>query len=684
MPHVIPGPQDPLQDFAKFTYDTWRDLDNTYAFWIQRWKRTIEYLRSQHWNALKQYDTDSLPEWKRFPVINYCLAFYADYMSDFLKSEIRWSALPASPDPSDLESAELMEQLNRYLWDKLDLNDKRIQLAAWLLACGVGYLRVFWNTNTGKLLPLAIPGPQGQLIAIDPETGTPMPGMEPVKVDQGEIGVEVVSPQYVRHAAAPGHGVMIGLLLTREEAKAMYGGQAEELNYTSTYEDFDANLHTIETPTTTPAKDERALVIQHYIPRSATHPDGLWWTSAQSDKLLAGPWPLPGGEVPVVSFKWIPVPGNPNMGISPLYDITFSNKLYDEIVARVLEWINKMKPKILLKAGGGLTYGDINEQPYQELAVNPGGEPEFMEVKSVPDTFYKAMQDAQNDMLTVAGYSLGKRTGQQSLGQGESQKTWRTPSEPVEMGPSALAIMNSKASWEKLGRLMPSYAAAFYAEPRVIGVQGKDRMYQWREFIGTIDLKDISATIRVDEISLYPWSRASLRDSVYSVLDSSFGQMLFMNEDGSPNMDRLNAAMNATGIDVSIPSLDPDVTEARNENMDFKEGRPVQEPQFWQHHGKHLDEHERILKSAEFKGWQSDRQQAFIQHVQQTSQMMNEAAQQEQQAMIDMERALREVRETAELQKDIKAMIAEAVVDSVREAIAAEIPTPEEKTPGGS
>jgi len=682
MPHVIPGPEEPKEDFARFTFDAWRDLDNTYAFWIERWKRSLEYLRSQHWNTLKSVDPDKLPEWKRYPVINYTLAFYADYLSDFLKSEIRYSAMPASPDPSDIDSAEIIEQLNMYLWDKLELAQKRIQLAAWLLSCGTAYLRVYWNTNTGKMIPLAIPGPDGQLIAINPMTGEPSPGMEPVMLDQGEIGVEVVSPQYVRYSPIPAHGVMIGLLLSREEAESLYNEKAEELNYTSTYDDFDSNLQTIETPTMTPSKDERALVIQHYIPRSSLHPDGLWWVAGGNDLLLAGPWPLPGGEVPIVPFIWIPVPGNEHIGISPLYDLTFSNKLYDEIVARVLEWHNKVKPKILLKSGGGLTYGDINDEPFQELAVNPGGEPEFMEVRQAPDTFFKTMQDAQNDMMAIGGYMFKKGGMGGSPAPGESSRAFRRPTEVIEEGPTAVAIMNSKASWEQLGRLMASYAAAFYAEPRVIAVQGKDRMYQWREFTGSIDLKDVSATIRVDEVSLYPWSRASLRDSVYSVLDSQFGQMLFMNEDGSPDMDRLSAAMNATGIDRSIPSLDPDVIEARNENMAFKEGRGGDGPQFWQDHGAHLDEHEKVLKSMEFKSWPQQAQQAFVQHVQGTSQMLNQAADQEQQAMIDMEKALREVRETAELQADLKKMVAEMVISSISEAIASEIPVPETDTGG--
>jgi len=678
MAHTIPDPQTAApEDFGKFTHDTWRDLDITYQYWIPRWKRTIEFLRGQHWTTLKKIGTDSLPAWKRYPLINYTLAFYMDYMSDFLKSKVRWSATPASPDPADISAAELIEQLNMFVWEKVGMEGKRIELAAWLLSCGTAHIRTFWDTNTGKMLPLAIPGPDGQLIPLD-ESGQPNPGGPMIQVDQGEIGMEIISPQYVRHSPVSAHGVMVGILLSKEEVTSLYGeDKAEELTYTSSHEDFDSNLHTIETPTVTPTRDERALVIEHYIPKSSLYPDGLWWVAdAGGKKMLHGPSPLPGGHIPVVTFVWVPVPGQKNVGMSPLYDMTFSNKMYEEIMARVLEWHNKVKPKILLKSGGGLTYGDINDEPFQELVVNPGGEPDIMEFRQVPDTFFKSLADAQNDMLMVGGYQFNQQKGAQDVGQGDATNRWRKPSVPVELGPAALAIMNSSAAWEKIGKLIPAYAAAFYTEPRVIALQGADRTYQWKEFTGSIDLKDINATIKIDETSLYPWNRQSLRDTVSAVMDTNFGQLLFSDAEGNPNMDRINAAMNATGIDLAIEGLDPDVVEARNEHSAFKEGQ-FSEAQFWQNHGAHLDEHEKVLKSMTFKSWPPEAQQAFVQHVQQTSELMNQAAQEEQQAMIAMEKALRDVRETAEFQANVKEMIAEAVIESVTEALKAQIPVPE-------
>ena len=108
----IPDPiNDRDADFARFSYALWEGLNGKYNFYVQRWRRTMDFLRDQHWNTLKKYSNDVLPDWRRFPIQSYTLAFYNDYMTDYLKSEVRYSAIPASPDPQDIDSAELSEQL---------------------------------------------------------------------------------------------------------------------------------------------------------------------------------------------------------------------------------------------------------------------------------------------------------------------------------------------------------------------------------------------------------------------------------------------------------------------------------------------------------------------------------------------------------------------------------------------
>jgi hypothetical protein len=146
---------------------------------------------------------------------------------------------------------------------------------------------------------------------------------------------------------------------------------------------------------------------------------------------------------------------------------------------------------------------------------------------------------------------------------------------------------------------------------------------------------------------------------------------MFMGPDGAPDQVRIRRALEAAGIDQAMEDLDEDILEARNEQAFFQNLKdPQQAPQVqpWQDHPTHHQEHVRVLKSLEFRAWSEPGQQAFVQHVQQTEQILNEAAQAEAQAMIEQERQLREVREQEELKADIQRELAVKTIELVLES----------------
>lgn len=666
----IPGEDARPEDFSRLTYELWEGLNGKYNFYTSRWRRTLEFLRDQHWQTLKEYDRSVLPDWRRFPLHNYTLAFYNDYLTDYLKSEVRFSALPASGDPEDLDAAEMGESTLKHIWEYLNFDRLRIDLGAWVMACGTGVMRIFWNTNTGDQIPLAVPTPDGQMMAIDPNTLQPFVG-EPIMVDAGEIGVEVVSPQFVRWAENPAHGVMIGLLLTYEEAMTYYGKDvADKLQYSDTHEGISADLNQIQQPGVTPSVDQRALVIEHYLPRSAQHPEGLWWTSAQNGKMMIhDPWPLPAGRIPVVSFRWIPIPGEKHLGLSPLYGITFQNKIYEEILGQILEWYKKAKPKVMLKAGGGLTYGDLTDEPYQEVVVNQGGEPEMLNVDDAPPGLYRILDLIKGDMQVTSGSAF---EGPDEMPAGIHRGAPRQP-EAIPQKAITTAFINAKAAWKEVGELLLLYAANFYDEGRIIAVQGPDRAFLWRKFSGEGMMRngELAAKIIVDDIPLFPQNRQNLRDTVIGLLQSQAGQILFAGPDGQLDMERVDAAFKATGIDVDLDLVDPDVLEARNEQVAFQNLQEGQEPpgvESWQNHAVHYDEHTRVLKSVRFKAWPQEAQQAFLQHVQETGQVLDSQAQEELAAMVEQEKQLREVRDMSELRADVMKEWAKAGIAMIAES----------------
>lgn len=671
----LPNKDSRPSDYSRFSFSLWEGLNPKYHFYVERWRRTLEFLRDQHWKTLTELRVEALPKWRKFPLQNYTLAFYNDYLTDYLKSEVRFSAVPASADPHDIDSAELAEQVMKYLWDHLGMDRIRIDLAAWLLSCGTAALRIFWDTNTGNQIPFGVPTADGGFMPLDPQSMQPTVG-EPFMVDAGEIGVEVVSPQFVRWAESSAHGVMVGLLMTREEVGTLYGEQvAERLSYSADHEGISADLNQIQQPGAAPHTSERTLLIEHYLPRSARHPQGLWWTAANNGATLVHqPWPLPGGVVPVVGFRWIPAPGEKYIGLSPLYGMTFQNKMYEELLAKIMEWYTKATPKRLLISGGGISQGDLTDEPYQEVPVNQGAEPQNLDVDDAPQGLFRMLQLVQGDMQVTSGRAF---EGQDELPEGLATARIRAPAEMKTSKAITTALHGSKAAWKEVGETLLHYVGEFYTEPRVVAIYGPDKGFQWQEFSGE-NLKragSLAATVMVDDIPLFPQNRQNLRDTVVALLQTQAGQILFAGPDGQLDMDRISGALQATGLDVNLNMLDPDVLEARNEEMEFKnwDGQsPLPEPKPWQNDIVHYDSHTLVLKSRRFRAWPQAAQDAFLQHVQATEEQLNARAEEEAQAMVEQEQQLRRVREQEELRADVMKEWAVAVINLIAETTSLE------------
>ncbi len=691
------------QEYVTYSTVMWHNHDAFYAFWVERWKRVVDYLRSLHWRVLMEVDQKQIPEWKRFPITNFTLSLFQDYVGQFLQSRVRWSAVPDRPD--NIAGAELADQVLRYLWDRLGMDEKKIDLAAWLCATGNADLRVFWNTSTGNMMPLAIPDPnnQGALIPINPQTLQPDPNMQqPVMVDAGEIGVEALPPQLVRWGMQQYSGVMVGYLMTFDQAVDRYGDTtANQLAYQTVSGPLTTDLMSVFPQTLSsgmPAKEPAALVMEHYLPRSSRHPDGLWWTASDNKIVVTPPMPLPARQVPIVHFKWVPLPGHPTLGLSPLYDITWSNKYYEELEARMIEWLNKVLPKLVRKTGDSLKTGEINDEPGQEIVVPQGSEPQWVQgFPAFPSQFEGLRQVLGDDIMTVGGYKL-RRQEQMPPGEVAGQGRFRAPPRMRNEGEQTmLAVINAKPAWEKMGYILLDYVSKFYTEDRAIAVVGPDKSYQWREFKGA-DLDNLQATLHVDELPLYTWNRQSMRDLVIGLMSSPGGSLFFGGADGQPDRAKIDAAMNAVGIDVAQDAIDPDVLEARNENNTFKGLReigqsnamPGQPPQAqfdrdapqiapWNNHETHLQEHSKIPKSLEFQGWTPGKKQAFLGHMSQHEQAISQAAQQQKQEQLDMEKQMRDIRAQSETTQDVKTELGKQLVDLLVQSLGKSIGEGEEK-----
>jgi hypothetical protein len=664
-----------VEEYAAFTNAVWGSLDNFYRQWVDRWRMTIEFIRSEHWKTLQTLAEKSIPTWAEFPVVNFTGALYSDYLRQWMQTKVRFSAWPEGPESDKIAKAELADTVLANLHERL-IAPVKADLGAWLLATGNASVRVYWNADTGDLLPLAIPtvDPQTQqvkLIPINPQTLLPDPTMaQPLMMDVGDIGLDVISPQLVRQPFDARHGKMVGGLYTFDDAEARFGlATAKKLSYQKAHATISADLLQLTAlGSSMMVDDERALVIEHYLPKSYKNPDGLWWTCSGS-QMLSAPLPLPTRGIPVISFRWIPLPGHPSLGTTPLFDVRNVNKLYSKSLKKTLEWQNKIIPKRLLTAGGGIKKGDFDDEPAQEVTFAAGAEPKYDKMPEPPAAFEQLRQETFQALQTIGLRSFRQ---QKEAAPGDATMKFRQPLHQLNDGDDiALAVMNSADSWKELAYILLDYVAKFYTEPRTIALVGADRVYQWREFVGS-ELKDFKASIHIDETSLFTWNQQSTRDAVIALLGTPAGQMLFSSPDGTPDRERVDAAMDASGLEKGFQTLDPDVTEARNENYAFKTLQdPQQAPQVmeWQQDSAHLGEHYKEVKSVSFRGWPQPAQQAMQQHIAAHEKQQQDKQQAQQGQMMLQEKSLRDIRAIAESAGDTRSELGKALVQALVSAL---------------
>jgi hypothetical protein len=349
------------------------------------------------------------------------------------------------------------------------------------------------------------------------------------------------------------------------------------------------------------------------------------------------------------------------------------------MTARVVEWLGKVVPKFVRFTGDGMSDRELTDEPGQELKVNAGAEPKWVSAIAPPPHFTEQKQASIEDSLLVGGYKLRRPPeAAQGTASGGIRNPLKTRNEGEVM---TLAVVNSKPAWNQLGYILLGYAGKFYTESRMTAVVGKDRTYQWREFSGS-DLQNIPATIHVDEAPLYTWNRSAQRDIVIALLGSPAGQFMFMDSNGQVDKNRINAAMESAGIDVSPDTLDPDVMEARNENHMFRTWQPGTQPPSrkpWQNDTAHFQEHQVVPKSLEFSSWPEQQQQAFLAHMAEHEQAIQQANEQEKQAMLEQERALREIRAQAETSQAIKTALGENMSEALMELLTKKEPPKKKK-----
>lgn len=645
----------PEESYAEYARALWDEQEDAQRPLHMVWTQAMLFLTGRQWwepsPRSGTWTPPTTPSWREQPVSNLCLAYFRTALAKATKVRPAWQVLPASSDPKDIKAASLAEEVLEAKWAELKMAKKLRKAVAWTLTTGNAFLYPFWNTSTGKITPLTIErevpemGPDGQQVGtrtervpadadgnpiLDKETGLPDMAAEPAMVDEGDVDLRVYSPFQVRvNAEAEDEDdvtfVLIAEVMSLREIAAAWPEKATEVKAedVGSLEEHERLMGAVIGGADTQLQSshdqrsrdlQKALVLHYHERPTPEYPDGRYWCCANKDVLLVPPGPLPDGIWPaVIHMTDVPIPGR-YYAQATMEAVIGINREYNSVNGAIKEHHNLMaKGKWIVEKGSGVKKGVITTQPGQVIQVNPGFKIEQAEIKPLPAAVYQERERILTDFEMVSGIhkvSMGKPPPGVTAGVAFLQLQ---EADDTDLGP--FLAMLEEAVAQAAGAFLKMIQAN-YTDERLIAVSGPNRRHTVRSFRGS-DLEGAVDVVPVAESS-FPWSKTA-RQNMLMELASQLPQLFTDPETGQFDSAKFAKALPVGGLESVAYEADDDVLEAHREEEMFEafgiESMEIPMVEWWQDHEVHYAQHTRVLKSATYKEWPPEAQQAFQQHV---------------------------------------------------------------------
>lgn len=381
------------------------------------------------------------------------------------KNQPRYDVRPNSSDQDDKDAATLALKIINDVWDKERVNQKRIELMAWMQQCGHAYVKVFWDTSKGKKIQ-------------DPETGE--------FTHEGEIGISVVSAfQVYPDPIAKTDDDCCDMLEVNIRPLSYFRDRYPEKGHLVKEEDVYIsslqNLQKINTstnlgPSGSSATETKNSAIEKvlYEKPSQKYPNGRMIITANG--ILLEDKELPVGRIPLVKFDDIIIAGK-YYSESVITHARPIQDQYNKLITRRSKWTNQLLAgKYLSPKDANIAKESLNDD-IEVVEYNPtpsGAAPQAMQIPQIPQYAY-----AEEDRL--------ERLISELFGIGEVDKS-QLPSASipaigmqllVEQTDTRIGITteHNEYSWAKVGSLALDYAEKFYTSERVLKEVGAGGEY---------------------------------------------------------------------------------------------------------------------------------------------------------------------------------------------------------------
>lgn len=418
----------------------------------------------------------------------------------------RFDTIPDSASEEDKDAALLGLDILTDIWQREEINRKRIPMMMWMQQCGHAYLKVTWDGESGKEM-------------MNPETGEI--GRE------GRCRIDVVSAFEVFPDP-------LAKELDEDDCARLIHAKVRKLDYfQNTYDrgymvkaegnwlqslQYEARVNTmsVNSPGGS-ASDEQgnhdsAIEMSLYEKPGKKHRKGRHIVVANGVLLKDGE--LPVGMYPFAKFDDVVIGGKYNSEAC----VTHARPLQDQwnaTVARRGEWVRKMLAgKYIAAKGHGLAKEALNDRNGEVVEYNPvpmAGPPQAMDIPQIPQYAYQETVEIESGMSDIFGLSEVAQGRLPSAGIPAKGMELLLEADETRAG---IEIEQHEHAYARLGTLILKHIEAFAKTKRSIQKRQAQGGFQIKEYTGK-DLRGNTA-VMVVRGSTVPTSKAMRRQEIFN------------------------------------------------------------------------------------------------------------------------------------------------------------------------
>lgn len=487
----------------------------------------------------------------------------------------RYDVRPNTTQPDDRDAARLGLEVLNDIWDRQEINRKRLNLMMWVQECGHAYLKAVHDDTLGEPL-------------IDPVEGT-------VVGYTGEIRVDVVSafevfPDPLAKTFDELTWIAHCKVRPLDYFKQQYGEKGALVKPEGPWllsAQYEARINTLNSigPSAGGSLQEQmknaAIEIAYYERKSTKHPRGRMVVVANGVKLADKE--LPAGEIPLVKFDDILVSGK----FYPESVITHARPIqqqYNRVLGKRAEWVNKMLAgKYLAEKRHGLIKEALNDRSGEVVEYNHvqgAPPPGAIDIPMMPSYAFEESSYLKNELFEIFGLSEVSRGQIPASGIPAVGMQLLVEQDETRIG---VEVEQHEHAFAQLGRLILKLASETYVSKRKLKVKGKGSELNIREWKGA-DLRNNTDAIVVRG-STIPTSKAMRRQEILNAFERGLlgdpadpavrERVLGMLEFGDMAEIWRDRALDMTQIKESLEEIErgeiPEVSEYDNHTLHIQE-----------------------------------------------------------------------------------------------------------------